>query len=46
MTLTLTPVGDATLLTLTHIRFASAVARDRHLGGWTVILAARISTEL
>jgi uncharacterized protein YndB with AHSA1/START domain len=35
VTVTLTPDGDGTLLTLTHEQFFDEAARDRHQHGWT-----------
>jgi uncharacterized protein YndB with AHSA1/START domain len=35
VTVSLTPDGDGTLLTLTHEQFFDAVARDGHVRGWT-----------
>lgn len=39
VTLTFTPDGDGTHLTLLHERFPSEESRDNHQGGWTAILA-------
>jgi len=39
VTLDLVPEGAGTLLTLTHVRFASESARDGHKGGWETIVA-------
>ena len=38
VTLDFAPDGDATLVTLTQVRFASEGARDGHKAGWTAIL--------
>ena len=38
VTLDLMPVENDTMLTLTHVRFASEGSRDSHRGGWTTIL--------
>lgn len=38
VTVTFTPDGDGTLLTLTHEQFFDEAARDRHNGGWTAAL--------
>jgi uncharacterized protein YndB with AHSA1/START domain len=46
VTLTFTPDGDATLLNLTHVRFANEAGRDQHIMGWTIILTALTSTAL
>ena len=46
VTLDLAPDGDATLLTLTHVRFASEGSRDGHKGGWTTILDGLVATPL
>lgn len=46
VTLDLLPDGDATLLTLTHVRFATEASRDGHRGGWETILAGLAATSL
>lgn len=46
VTLDLVPDGPATLLTLTHERFASESSRDGHAGGWTTILDGLTATAL
>lgn len=46
VTLDLVPDGDATLLTLTHVRFETESSRDGHLGGWTAILDGLGATPL
>ncbi len=38
VTIRLAPVGQGTLLRLTHERFADAAERDRHDGGWASTL--------
>lgn len=38
VTLTFSEVADGTHVTLTHVRFPDAEARDNHLGGWNGIL--------
>ncbi len=38
VTLDLTPEGDGTLVTLTHVRFASPEMVEAHRGGWSFIL--------
>ncbi len=38
VTVTLSPEGDGTLLTLTHERFFDEAARDRHRTGWSEAL--------
>lgn len=40
VTLTFTPEGDGTLVTLHHIRFRNEGAREGHREGWSSILAA------
>jgi uncharacterized protein YndB with AHSA1/START domain len=44
VTLDFAPDGDATLVTLTQIRFASEGSRDGHKSGWTAILDALATT--
>jgi uncharacterized protein YndB with AHSA1/START domain len=46
VTIDLAPEGDATLLTLTHSRFASEDSRDGHREGWTTILDGLAATRL
>ncbi len=46
VTLDLAPDGDATLLTLTHVRFETEASRDGHRGGWTAILDGLVATAL
>ncbi len=46
VTLHLAPDGEATLLTLTHIRFETESSRDGHRGGWTTILDGLVATAL
>jgi uncharacterized protein YndB with AHSA1/START domain len=46
VTLDLAPDGDATLLKLTHVRFASEASRDGHTGGWSTILDGLAATAL
>lgn len=46
VTLDLQPDGDATLLTLTHVRFENESSRDGHKGGWTAILDGLVATTL
>jgi uncharacterized protein YndB with AHSA1/START domain len=38
VTLTFAPVDEGTHVTLTHVRFNDAEARDNHKGGWMGIL--------
>jgi uncharacterized protein YndB with AHSA1/START domain len=38
VTVTFTPDGDGTLMTLHHEQFFDEAARDRHEQGWTVII--------
>ncbi len=44
VTLDLAPDGNETLLTLTHVRFASDSNRDGHKGGWSTILDGLVTT--
>ena len=44
VTLDLIPDGAGTLLTLTHVRFASESSRDGHKGGWGAILDGLVKT--
>ena len=46
VTLELVADGEATLLTLTHVRFETESSRDGHTGGWTTILAGLEATTL
>lgn len=46
VTLDLIPDGEATLLTLTHVRFETDSSRDGHTGGWTTILDGLAATTL
>lgn len=46
VTLDLVPDGQATLLTLTHLRFETEGSRDGHLGGWTAIVDGLVATTL
>lgn len=45
VTLDLVPDGTATLLRLTHVRFASDSSRDGHRAGWVVILDGLVATH-
>jgi uncharacterized protein YndB with AHSA1/START domain len=38
VTMDLVPQSGGTLVTLTHVRFATESSRDGHRGGWTTIL--------
>lgn len=44
VTLTFAPVEAGTHVTLDHVRFADAEARDSHLGGWTRVLDTLVTT--
>jgi uncharacterized protein YndB with AHSA1/START domain len=44
VTLDFEPQGSATLLTLTHVRFASESSRDGHRSGWTTILDGLVAS--
>ena len=44
VTLTFMPTNEGTHLTLTHVRFSDAEARDNHQGGWIGILEALDAT--
>ena len=46
VTLDMVPDGNATLLTLTHVRFTSAGVRDSHAGAWATILDGLAATVL
>lgn len=46
VTLDFVPEGDATQLTLTHVRFASEGSRDGHRGGWEAIVGGLVATTL
>lgn len=46
VTLDLMAEGDATLLTLTHVRFASDGSRDGHRAGWDAILDGLAAAKL
>jgi uncharacterized protein YndB with AHSA1/START domain len=46
VTLDLVPDGDGTLLTLTHVRFASEPVRDAHAASWDLMLAGLAATNL
>lgn len=46
VTLDFAPDGEATLLTLTHVRFETESSRDGHLGGWTAIVDGLVATTL
>jgi len=46
VTLEMAPDGDATLLKLTHVRFANEASRDGHTGGWSTILDGLAKTAL
>ncbi|MEO6298598.1 MAG: SRPBCC family protein [Paracoccaceae bacterium] len=46
VTLDLQPDGAATLLTLTHVRFANEGSRDGHKSGWSTILDGLAATTL
>ncbi len=44
VTLTFAPADRGTHVTLTHVRFKDAEARDNHKGGWSGILATLDAT--
>ena len=46
VTLDLMADGEATLLTLTHVRFSSEGVRDSHAGAWGTILDGLVKTTL
>ena len=46
VTLDLVPDGDATFLTLTHVRFASESVRNGHASAWGTILDGLVATNL
>ncbi len=45
VTLDLVPVGAETLLTLTHVRFATESSRDGHKRGWATILDGLVAAN-
>ncbi len=46
VTLDFVPDAEATLLTLTHVRFETDSSRDGHRGGWSTILDGLVATTL